>query len=543
PLGDAHTWSRYRSYNDHFLSMLSYRRTDMLANASRKYASAARLMRVVMLGLLATHFAPTHGTSAAALSAAEPDSDKATQPPNFVFIIADDLTFRDIGCYGGQAQTPNIDRLATEGMQFLNCFQTAPMCSPTRHNIYTGLYPVKSGAHPNHTFVEPKTKSIVQYLKPLGYRVALSGKTHIGPKTVFDFEYSAKQKNPDLDVIETLFTDCKTEGTPFCLFACSNEPHTPWNKGDASEYPPADIVLPPYIADTEVVREEFSRYLAEITYFDSQVGDILEKLDAAGLRKNTLVVVVSEQGNSMPFAKWTCYDHGLQSAMIVRWPGKVLPGSKSNAIVEYADITPTFVQAAGGETDANWDGKSFVDILTGKSTFHKQYSYGLMTTRGINSGSEYYAIRSIRDKRYRLIWNPHHQATFENACTTSKGFQSMVKAAAQGDDAAAQIVQRYQHRPEYELYDCEADPMQLQNLAASETLTDVRERLQTELERWMKQQGDDALETERNALTRLARYQGLSVEAANAKHAKTSKPKRTTKKSSKPFSKKNKARQ
>ena len=102
--------------------------------------------------------------------------DFAQAKPNLVFIIADDLTLRDIGCYGGQAHTPNIDFLATEGMLFERCFQSSSMCSPTRHNIYTGLYPFNSEAYPNHTFAKLGTKSVVQYLKPLGYRVALSGK-------------------------------------------------------------------------------------------------------------------------------------------------------------------------------------------------------------------------------------------------------------------------------------------------------------------------------------------------------------------------------
>lgn len=157
----------------------------------------------------------------------------AAEKPNFVFINADDLTHHDLGCYGGQAKTPQIDTLAGEGMRFMRCFQTAPMCSPTRHTIYTGLYPVKSGAYPNHTFANDGTKSIVQYLQPLGYRVALSGKTHIGPKEVFPFEYSGKGNNPDMAAIDTLFSECEKSDTPFCLFACSNEPHTPWNKGDA----------------------------------------------------------------------------------------------------------------------------------------------------------------------------------------------------------------------------------------------------------------------------------------------------------------------
>ncbi len=106
-------------------------------------------------------------------------SVRSEAKPNIVYIMADDLTHYDLGCYGGQAHTPNMNKLAKQGVRMTRCFQAAPMCSPTRHNIYTGLYPVKSGAYPNHTFAKPGTKSIVHYLKPLGYRVALSVETKI----------------------------------------------------------------------------------------------------------------------------------------------------------------------------------------------------------------------------------------------------------------------------------------------------------------------------------------------------------------------------
>ncbi|MEE2935506.1 MAG: sulfatase-like hydrolase/transferase, partial [Planctomycetota bacterium] len=162
---------------------------------------------------------------------------QAANKPNLLFVIADDCTFRDIGCYGGQADTPNIDSLAGEGMRMTHCFQTAPMCSPTRHNIYTGQYPVKTGAYPNHTSTYGYVNNITHYLKPLGYRVALSGKTHIGPRNLFPFEYSVANKNPDMQAIDDLMAECSKSKTPFCLFACSNEPHSPWNKGDASQYP------------------------------------------------------------------------------------------------------------------------------------------------------------------------------------------------------------------------------------------------------------------------------------------------------------------
>ena len=121
-----------------------------------------------------SQFAPLPFLGITAILVAVAHAQQGDQP-NLVFMIADDCTYLDMEVYGGQAKTPNLNRLAAEGMQFSRCFQAAPMCSPTRHNIYTGIYPVKSGAWPNHTRVYPGTKSIAHYLKDAGYRVALSG--------------------------------------------------------------------------------------------------------------------------------------------------------------------------------------------------------------------------------------------------------------------------------------------------------------------------------------------------------------------------------
>ncbi len=428
-----------------------------------------------------------------------PPGDK----PNLLFIIADDCTFRDIGCYGGQAITPHIDKLATEGMRFTQCFQAAPMCSPTRHNIYTGLYPVKSGAYPNHTFVKDGVKSVVHYLRPHGYRVALSGKKHIAPRAAFPFEYSGRN-NPDFDAVDTLFAECKRDGTPFCLFACSNEPHLPWNKGDPSQYDAAKLKLPPYFVDTEVTRENMTRYLAEITYFDWQVGELLKRLAAHGLTEKTLVMVVSEQGSSFPFGKWTCYDTGLQSACVVRWPGKVAAGSVSDAIVEYVDVLPTFLEAAGAPTPEVLDGKSFLGVLTGKTTEHKECAFGLQTTRGINSGSHHYGIRSVRTKRFKYLWNLTPEETFTNLCVKSDIFQSW-QVKAQTDPAAAERVRRYQHRPGEELYDIVNDPYEWNNLADDPKHAKTKADLRARLEAWMKSQGDQGQQTELDAHLRQGR--------------------------------------
>tara|TARA_R110002049_G_scaffold305056_1_gene500979 strand:+ start:14940 stop:16358 length:1419 start_codon:yes stop_codon:yes gene_type:complete len=422
--------------------------------------------------------------------------------PNFVFIIADDCTFRDIGCYGGQAKTPNIDALADEGMRMTRCFQAAPMCSPTRHNIYTGLYPVKSGAYPNHTFIKDGVQTVVQYLKPLGYRVALSGKRHIAPDSAFSFEYSGA-KNPDMDAIDKLFKEASSTETPFCQFVCSNEPHAPWNKGDAAEYPADQVKLPTYFVDTPTTRQDFANYLAEITYYDGQVGEVLDLLKKHRLAENTIVMVVSEQGNSFPFAKWTCYDHGLQSAMIVRWPGKIAAGSVSDAMVEYVDVLPTFLDAAGAAIPEVLDGKSMLSVLTGETNHHKDYVFGIQTSRGIFSGPDHYGIRSVRSRQFKLIHNLDPEARFYNSTQKKAFFAEWEALAKAGDPHAVNLVNRYYDRPEFELYDTTVDPLEQNNLAAKPEYFQTIGILKAELARWMRSQGDQGQVTEMAAIDRM----------------------------------------
>ena len=444
-------------------------------------------------------------------------SSHAAEKPNLVFIIADDCTYLDMGVYGGQAKTPALDQLASEGMQFSRCFQAAPMCSPTRHNIYTGIYPVKSGAWPNHTRVYPGTKSIGHYLGDAGYRVALSGKTHIGPKASFPFEYSKEFRSADpsednpYPTLEKLLTDSKKGGAPFCLLACSSEPHTPYTKGDASAYDPTKLTLPPTFVDTPNTRQEYAKYLAEITYFDSQCAALLKLLDKHDLAQNTLVMVVSEQGSGFPFAKWTCYELGLTSGMIVRWPGKVAAGSKSNALVEYVDITPTFLDAAGLETPDTMDGRSFLPVLAGENGEHKQYTFGVQTTRGIGQGSENFGVRSAGTKTHRYIRNLNPTETFKNFVTRPGGdkadfWMSWIEKAKTGDAHALAMTEKYQHRPAEELYDVENDPHCLNNLIDNPKFAELKVDLSMRLDAWMKSQGDEGAVTEAQALTRKSKF-------------------------------------
>jgi uncharacterized sulfatase len=262
------------------------------------------------------------------------------------------------------------------------------------------------------------------------------------------------------------------------------------------------LKLPPIYVDTAVTREGYSRYLAEITYFDGQVGRIVGMLDRNGFRQNTLVLVLSEQGNSFPFAKWTCYDAGLQSALIARWPGVIEPGSVTDALVEYVDILPTFLEAADLPRPVILDGRSFLPVLEGRTGRHKDHVYGIHTTRGINNGSDYYGIRSVRSEKFLYIRNLTPEVRFQNAATNSKSFQEWERLANTGDDWARSVVNRYRYRPGEELYDVIADPWNTNNLANAPALAAAKAVLRAKLDAWMQSQGDQGQKTELAAFGR-----------------------------------------
>ena len=449
------------------------------------------------------------------LSGLSLSAEDAGPRPNLLLIIADDCTKEDTELYGGQARTPHLTRLASEGMKFLNGFQVSPMCSPTRHALYTAKHPVNSGAYPNHTFVKPGVTSVAQWLQAAGYRAALSGKTHINPLGAFPFEYLSEgyieyeernRTNPDFRSVDKFLGDCAKTDTPFGLILCSNEPHSPWNQGDSSTYPPDQLKLPPTFFDTPSFREVYSRYLAEITYFDRQVGEALALLEKHGLRENTMVVVSTEQGSAFPFAKWTCYDAGVGTGLVVSWPGHIAPGSVSEALVELTDVMPTFLEAAGIAPPADLDGRSFLPVLLGQSTTHRDYVFSLQTTRGIFFGPEHYGIRSVRDDRYRYVLNFAPEATFQNWTTTQPWFKEWLAAGEAGNAEAARLAHTYQHRPAEELYDCETDPWNQRNLIDDPSLTPRLNHLREQLAQWMQAQGDQGQATEMAAIERMLRH-------------------------------------
>ena len=424
-------------------------------------------------------------------------------PPNILLFIADDLSWFDVGCYGGQAGTPNIDRVAAEGVRLTHCFTATAMCSPTRQQLYTGLFPVRNGAYPNHSRVRDGVKSIVHYLQDAGYRVGLAGKKHIGPPASFPFEEVGGRQLDFAVIADWIDAD---DQRPFCLVVASSSPHVPWTAGDASAFDPRTLKLPPIYVDAPQTRSAYAKYLAEVVDVDREFGVCLRLLEDRELKEETLVVFTSEQGAQFPGCKWTCYDAGLQTATVIRWPGRIEENRKVDAMVQYVDFVPTLLEAVGVDRPHGFDGRSFWPVLTGEREEHAVYVYGVHTTRGIISGTPNYPVRSIRGRRYKLIWNCNPDETFRNVVTepTPNGYRNEYwgswLAAASTDEKAAALVRRYQKRPEFELYDLKLDPWELNNLAGQRP--DRVDELKRRLEAFMAGQGDAGQATELAAAER-----------------------------------------
>lgn len=437
----------------------------------------------------------------------------AADRPNFLIIIADDLNWRDLGCTGSpDVKTPNIDRLASESVTLRKMYNTAPTCSPLRHALYTGLYSVRSGAYPNHTMVDKTTKSLFNHLKERGYRVALHGKSHVVPPESFPYEHIATTADDTPAFAKFIGRDPKQ---PWFAVVASNDPHSPWTRGPKELYDPAKITVPSYLHDNAVTRKNLAAYFAEITQLDTQVGAVLAAVDAAGQRDNTLVLFLSEQGSSFPYGgKWSLYDNGTRAAAFARWPGRIKPGSSSEALIQYVDVPPTFLAAAGidpkgidtGCPDARgargFDGRSFLEILQGRSDKLRDYVFAQNTTVGVNGFKEPYPMRSARDVRYKYIRNLAPQNTFFIGGIHKGEIIESWQEDAKKDPKLAARVEWLFRRPGEELYDVEADPFETRNLIADPKLADTKTRLSRELDAWMAQQGDKGMETEMNALKR-----------------------------------------
>ncbi len=422
-----------------------------------------------------------------------------SRSPNIVLLLGDDHGILDAGCYGNTiCRTPNMDRLAREGLRFTHAFTSAAMCTPTRSMLYTGLFPHRNGADRNHSAISDGVNTMPLYLQPLGYRVALVGKRHIKPQEAFPFEYLAPNNAP-ARAVDRFLSDVGRE--PFCLMVCSNDPHAPYKvPKPGREHDPEKIELPPYLVDTPQTRATMDRYYASVEALDDQLGTYLDLLEKHDLAEDTLFIYTSDNGIGFPFGKWTLYDAGLNMPFIARWPGHIDAGATAAAMIQFVDVLPTCIDLAGGTPPNGLDGRSFLPVLLGKKRRHRDVIFGAHTNLGIISGSEY-PIRCIRTRTHKYIVNLNHEGRFENVLTQGRETADRTPDPvwlswldkAEADLTAAVRVRLYQHRPARELYDLRTDPFELDNMADDPSNRKRVNNMHRRLRQWMAQQNDPLL--------------------------------------------------
>jgi N-sulfoglucosamine sulfohydrolase len=418
----------------------------------------------------------------------------AAAKPNILIFMSDDHWRGDSGCYGNASvRTPNIDAFARQGMRFDQVFTPTPICAPSRACFHTGLYPYRNGAYHQHSTVRHGVRGLPQYLAPLGYRCALTGKVDIRPDTVFSYEYM-KGGGEKGEVAGAEKFLARVGDHPFCLVVASHWPHRPFaEKAGGITYDPAKVNLPPFLVDTPETRADMARNYGAVTALDQRFAQVLQALHTHGLDDNTVVIYTADHGQSYPFSKWTLYNAGMNNPFIVRWPGKVAPGSSTNALVSFVDVLPTLIDIAGGTPDPALDGKSFRGVLAGAAMNHQDCVFGSYTHIGVENAHEDYPIRAARSPTHHYIRNLAPDRIFTDNLTASgedARFWPSWQQKAATDPVAAERVKLYQHRPVEELYDLKADPYLLKNIAADPTAQPELVAMRGKVDAWMAQQRD-----------------------------------------------------
>ncbi|MHC4404212.1 MAG: sulfatase family protein [Planctomycetota bacterium] len=408
--------------------------------------------------------------------------------PNFVVFIADDQGEGDLGCYGHPAlKTPNVDRLAAEGMRFDRAFLTISSCSPTRASFLTGRYPHNTGAEDLHDPLPADQKTLAWYLGRAGYHTMSVGKWHLGDAEKGNWGRVVECAGRDTAQEAIKLLDERPENEPFFFWVATKDPHRPFD-ADAIPRPhdPADVVVPPYLPDHPLIRQEIAQYYDEIRRFDDHVGLVRAKLEEEGVLDATFIVYVSDNGMPFPRAKTTLYDSGIHTPLVVRYPPLVKPGTVQAGLVSTIDVAPTILELAGVEQTTT-EGRSLLTMLEDPGAPGREAVYAEANWHDFEKFT-----RAVRTERYLLVRNYYWDKPLWNSvdsinAVTWKGFMEAHRA---GKLTPAQGFLFVEPRPFEELYDVEKDPHALKNVVDDPRRRPDLNELRTLLDNWRVETGD-----------------------------------------------------
>lgn len=437
-------------------------------------------MRTLFAILLATLFVWTSTVS-------------ADDRPNILLITADDMNWDSLGCFGNELKdvTPNLDRLASQGVRFEHAYVTIAICQPCRASIMTGRYPHRSGAL-GFDKIKAGVPTMPETMRQGGYYTAAIGKAvHTIPsrhKTAFDETYDMHElgygRSPKRyrETTSGAIAKAKSLGKPFFLNVNLHDPHRPFANAPQEKrekkpkpwegvplvenpYHPDEVPLPGFLPDLPKVRLEMAEYYTSVRRCDQIIGEVLKVLDDSEQSKNTVVIFLSDHGIAVPFAKTNCWMHSNRTPLIIRWPGKTPKGNAiGQTMVNSIDLAPTILDIVGLNNLDGVDGKSFRGLIdpavdsegVGRKRVFVHLNYPFSRKR--------FAMRGLISIHDGYIWNgwADGKTKFSNESMSGRTFAAMAEAA-KSDAAIAARVSNYLYRCPEELFDYQLDPDALNN--------------------------------------------------------------------------------
>jgi len=418
-------------------------------------------------------------------------------------VMSDNQSWNHLGCYGDPVvKTPNIDKIAQQGVMFNNAYCSAPSCTPARASMLTGqdVWRLEEGMNLWGT-LPAKFQVYTDLLEESGYLVGIEGKGW-GPG---DYEAGGRERNPGGDQYNSFeeFYNEREKGQPFCYWFSSRNPHRPFRK-DGGKKAGIDldaIQVPAYLPDNEEVRGDMADYYAEIQRFDKEVDSYIQLLKEMGQLENTLIVVFSDNGWQMPRGLANLYDFGTRVPLIISMPRAIKEGRTVDDFVSLNDLAPTFLELAGVPIPEEMTAKSLVNIFnTEKSGVIEDDRDFLITARErhafVRKGGAGYGSRAIRTKDFLYIRNydPDNWPAgdpplygdvdahmLQYPCATK--MYMMKNREEKGVKDLFHLA--FEKRPAEELYDLSNDPDQMNNVAQQESYRETRDMLSKKMEDYL----------------------------------------------------------
>jgi len=433
--------------------------------------------------------------------------------PNVLMVITHDQGTH-LGCYDRDLETPELDKAAEEGVKFNNHFCTAPQCSPSRGSIMTGLYPHNHGLIGLAQLgwsIDGEHKKLPEYLKDWGYDTHLFGLQHeamrgetLGYEHVHHpidyqniFESESEQKNEKMDRNPSItnaskvaedtcaFLESYSEKDPNSPFFASIglfEPHRPYGGEDYDSDNPSQVKPSPYLPNRDGIQQDIADFNGMVYRVDEVVGQIRSTLQKTSLEKETLFVFTTDHGIAMPRAKGTCYDPGVETALIFTMPEKIEGNQAREELLSNVDLLPTLLDFVGSipKKVEDIDGRSFLPLLTGGGDYSpRDHIFCEMTWH-----DTYNPVRAVRTNRYKYI---------KNFSTSPEVFMPFdVYKGAAGQEMQEEYYES--SRPKEELYDLVKDPWEKNNLVREASYSVIKKELKTTLVDWMERTNDPLLQ-------------------------------------------------